>query len=472
MCALEEISNLNLSDTVHLLQQEPALADKRAVALALNRPQAMMVFGIRLQNTVDPFLRGAFISGARVVSHHEGIVKHGEQFREVAVLQLAQTQSLCLQNYRRRISHQVGFAHQRMSSSMSLVHAIAIPVGILIIAAVLFDLFASVIVPRPVPSRLLVSAYLRRFTWLAWSRLFFDLQPPRRREIVLGFFAPASVVMLLGTWLFGLIIGYGLVFFGFQAQKPLSPTLWEASYLAGSAVLNSGGGNAIVSSSIVRIVTLAAGVTGLATVAIVLAFLFSLFNSYRQRELFLVVLDARAGAPPSGVALLETHAQLDIIDDLPRFFISAQAWCGDVLETHLAYPVLCYFRSTHVGESWIAGLGAILDAATLVVSTIESVPKGQAQLAHSVGAHLVDDVADYFGLLGTELSLVERQEFVTARERLAAAGYTLGDEAQTWEAFRRLRATYASALNNLARYWVIDPAQWIGDRSPLGTRHD
>ena len=356
---------------------------------------------------------------------------------------------------------------------MSIAHAIAIPLGILIIAVVLFDLFASVIVPRPVPSRLLVSAYLRRFTWLAWKRLFSDLQPPRRREIVLGFFAPASVVMLLGTWLVGLIIGFGFVFFGFQTQhKPIPPTLWEASYLAGSAVLNSGYGNALTSSSIVRTVTLAAGVTGLATVAIVLAFLFSLFNSYRQRELFLVVLDARAGAPPSGVALLETHAQLDIVDDLSRFFITAQAWCGDVLETHLAYPVLCYFRSTHVGESWIAGLGAILDAATLVVSTIESVPKGQAQLAHSVGAHLVDDVADYFGLLGTEQSLVERQEFVTARERLAAAGYTLGDEAQTWEAFRRLRATYASSLNNLARYWVIDPAQWIGDRSPLGTRRD
>lgn len=356
---------------------------------------------------------------------------------------------------------------------MNPMHALAIVIGILIVIIVLFDLFASVIVPRPVPSRLLLSAYVRRYTWRTWSKLFSGLEPPRRQEIVLGFFAPASVVMLLATWLFGLIIGYGCIFFGLQSQlDPVPATLWEASYFAGSAVLNSGFGNVTATGAMARDVTLAAGITGLATVAIVLAFLFSLFNSYRQRELFMVTLDARAGAPPSGVALLETHAQLDIVDDLPRFFTAAQTWCADVLETHLAYPVLCYFRSTHVGASWIGGLGAILDAATLVVSTLDSVPKGQAQLAHGVGSHLVDDVADYFGLSGQERILVERPEFITARERLAATGYALRDEEESWQAFCRLRVTYASSLNNLARYWVINPAQWIGDRSPLSARRD
>jgi hypothetical protein len=219
-------------------------------------------------------------------------------------------------------------------------------------------------------------------------------------------------------------------------------------------------------------VSLAAGATGLATVAVVLAFLFSLFNSYRQREIFEVLLDARAGSPPSGLALLETHAQLQLVPDLPNFFKTAQSWCAEVLETHLAYPVLCYFRSTHVDMSWIAALGAVLDAASLVIATVDNVPKGQAQLAHTVGSHLVYDVAHYFGLLGAGSTLVEYNEFVAARQRLAAAGYSLADEAQSWHAFSQLREEYAVSLNNVARNWTITPTQWIGDRSPLELRRD
>jgi hypothetical protein len=346
-------------------------------------------------------------------------------------------------------------------------------VGVVAIGFVLFDVFASVLVPRPVPSRLLVSAYQRRYTWRMWRALFFAVQPPQRREIILGFFAPLSVVVLLISWLVGLIVGYGLIFYGIADQvQPHLTNFWEAAYFSGSSLLTIGYGDIVGTGNAARIVSLAAGATGLATVAVVLAFLFSLFNSYRQRELFEVTLDARAGAPPSGVALLETHAQLDIIDDLPRFFEHAQNWCADVLETHLAYPVLCYFRSTHVGMSWVGALGAMLDAATLVISTVKGVPKGQAQLMHSVGSHLVYDVAHYFRLLGPELTLVEQQEFITARERLGAAGYSLEPEPESWQTFCRLRAEYASSLNNLARHWAITPAQWIGDRSPLEARRD
>ena len=356
---------------------------------------------------------------------------------------------------------------------MDFEQALEFVLGIAIIIVMLFDLVASVLVPRPVPGRLLLSAYMRRGAWARWQHWFLSAQPPQRREIILGFFAPLSVVGSLVTWLTGLIFGYGLMIWALRDQMhPVVTTLFEAVYYAGTSVLTIGYGDIVATGTLTRIVSLAAGASGLATVAIVLAFLFSLNNSYRQREVFEIALDARAGAPPSGIALLETHAQLGLVDDLPRFFQGAQSWCADVLETHLAYPVLCYFRSTHVGMSWIAALGAVLDAATLALSTIDRIPTGQATLAHSVGTHLVDDVAHYFGLFGTDSTLVEDQEFVAARERLAAAGYSLRPAAEAWQSFSRLRSQYASSLNNLARYWAIEPAQWIGDRSPLDSRHD
>jgi hypothetical protein len=204
---------------------------------------------------------------------------------------------------------------------------------------------------------------------------------------------------------------------------------------------------------------------------VVLTFLFSLFASFQRRETFVVVLDGRGSAPPSGVGLLETHAKLDLVPDLPRLFESGQTWCAEVLDTHLAYPVLCYFRSSHVDVSWLSALGALLDAATLVLSTVEDVPKGHAALLHSVGSHLTHDLAKYFRLLGDDEVLVDRAEFLQARRRLSAAGYSLASEEHSWNEFRKLRAEYASDLNNMARYWVITPAQWIGDRSLLSAKH-
>jgi len=344
--------------------------------------------------------------------------------------------------------------------------------GIVIIFAILFDIFASVLVPRPVRSAFLVSAYLRRYTWSLWRTLFIDVAPPQRRELLLGIFAPLVMVLLLACWVFGLILGFGFIFLGLQeGLRPMPTDLGAAMYYAGTSLLTIGYGDILAIQGPARFFSIAAAVGGLATVAVVLTFLFSLFASFQRRETFVVMLDGRASAPPSGVGLLETHATLDLVHDLPHLFESAQIWCAEVLDTHLAYPVLCYFRSSHVDVSWFAALGALLDAATLVMSTVEDVPKGHAALLHSVGSHLTHDLAKYFALLGDDEVLVDRAEFVQARQRLGAAGYRLVDEEQSWNAFRRLRAEYAADLNNMARHWLITPAPWIGDRSPLSAKH-
>lgn len=356
---------------------------------------------------------------------------------------------------------------------MQVLNAFITLAGGVIVAAVLFDIFASVIVPRPVRSTLMMSAMLRRYTWRAWRFAFLPVQPEQRREVLLGIFAPFTMVLVLCGWVFGLIFGFGLIFFGLRTGLHPQPSdLGTAVYYAGTSVLTIGYGDIVASSGFTRFFSVAAGASGLATVAIVLTFLFSLFASFQRREVFVVTLDARGSSPASGLALLEAHAALDLAHDLPRLFEDGQRWCAEVLDTHLAYPVLCYFRSSHVDVSWISALGALLDAASLVVAATEDVPKGQAQLMHSVGAHLTHDLAKYFGLLANGDVLVEPSEFRAALERLRAAGYAVSDEAQSWETFCRLRSEYAGDLNNMARYWAIAPTQWIGDRSPIGRQHE
>jgi hypothetical protein len=348
-----------------------------------------------------------------------------------------------------------------------------VAVGTAIVVIVLFDVFATVIVPRPVPGTLLLSSYLRSAMWHGWRSAFLAVQPAVRREMLLSFFAPLFILTVLAIWLGALIFGFGCIFNGLALQlRPAADSLGQTMYFAGTTLLTIGYGDIVPVGGGARAVALIAGATGLGTVAIVLAFLFSVVSSYRQRELFLITLDARAGAPPSGVALLEIHAQLGLVGELPGFFNAAQDWCAHVLDTHLAYPVLCYFRSSHVGASWVAALGAVLDAATLALSTLRDVPNGEAQLAHSVGSHVVYDVAKHFHLMQPGSPAVDRAEFEAARERLAAAGFRLDDEQDAWPRFCRLRAEYAASLNRMADYWAIAPAQWIGDRSPLASRPD
>lgn len=344
--------------------------------------------------------------------------------------------------------------------------------GVAVVGLVLYDVFASVVVPRAVQRGWRVSALLVRLTWRLWRRVGISIEPPQRREAFLSIFAPWTLILLFGVWVAGLICGYGLILYGLKAQiHPQLDSFGSAAYYAGTSLLTIGYGDFVATDGPARFFSLAAAATGLATVAIVLTFLFSLFAWFQRREVFVVTLDARAGAPPSGVALLETHAKLVLLDDLPRLFVEGQTWSAQVLDSHLAYPILSYFRSSHIDVSWISSLGALLDAATLIISTIEGVPKGNAMLMHSVGNHLIYDVAKMIGLpLEGEVG-IERREFVQARERLAAAGFSLSDEDRAWTSFVRLRSEYATSLNAMARYWTIEPAQWVGDRSSITPRH-
>ena len=86
-------------------------------------------------------------------------------------------------------------------------------------------------------------------------------------------------------------------------------------------------------------------ITGLGIVALVVTFLFSLYGSYQRREIEVVALAAAAGTPPSAVALLETYAQLGLVGRLPVLFAEWERWAVEVLDSHVAFPLLGYFRS-------------------------------------------------------------------------------------------------------------------------------
>ncbi len=353
----------------------------------------------------------------------------------------------------------------------SVLRSVEIAVGAVAIFAVLNDVFQSVIVPRAVGRRYRISANISGPAWRLWRWCAHRIDDTERRENFLGTYAPLIMVIFLVVWVAGLIFGYGLIFYALRSELRPHPPLDAAMYFAGTSLLTIGYGDFVPISGTTRFLALAAGASGFATVAVVTAFLFSVFGAFSRREIFVVTFGTRAGAPPSGVTLLETYAKLGMRADLSAIFEEGQRWVADVLESHLAYPILAYFRSSHDYESWVGALGALLDASTLVLTTAREDSVGHARLMNDMGRHLVHDLVGYFSLGAGDAVGVERSEFDNARERLRAAGFDVVDADGAWDAFSKLRRLYAAPLDAMARYWRIPPAQWVGDRSLLPARH-
>ncbi|MFL5757572.1 MAG: ion channel [Chloroflexota bacterium] len=342
---------------------------------------------------------------------------------------------------------------------MELAAAIA---GLVCLALVAWDVFESIVVPRPTPSRFRIARFLVPPSWLAWRAFATRVRTGLGRDALLSLFAPGAAILLLVVWLVVLVLGYGLVLFGLRGElRPTPVSLVDTIYFAGTSVLTLGYGDIVATGPSTRFIVLIAAASGLGVVALVVTFLFSLFGSYQRREILIVMLAARAKSPPSAVTLLESYARLGLVDQLPALLAEWERWMAEVLDSHVAYPLLGYFRSSHDNVSWISALGAVLDTAALVLTTIRGVPRGQAEVTKRVGAHLVEDITNILHL-EFDGGGVEREAFGETYRRLAAAGYDVAPEAEAWQAFEHARRTYAGRLEALAGYWATPATLWAG----------
>ena len=154
--------------------------------------------------------------------------------------------------------------------------------------------------------------------------------------------------------------------------------------------------------------------------------------------------------------LLETYARLKLLEELPGFLTEWEEWSTEVLISSLSYSVLPYFRSMRPYESWVSALGALLDAATLIISCIEDGPAGPAHLLYKSGCQLANDLKDYFKISPAQAQVwTPRSSFEEAYTRLKSAGFCLADPEPALASFIQLRSAYVEALHSLMKYWVV-----------------
>lgn len=358
--------------------------------------------------------------------------------------------------------------------------------GLGLVVGVLYDVFESVMVPRRTDTKWRLAPPVIDLLWPLWRRYGLRLSPAWRREDFLGTFAPFTIMLVLVIWAVALVVGYALAFHALADQfEPRPADFMTAVYAAGTAFLTIGFGDVVPLGTAARMMALLAGASGLALVALVISLAFNLYESFARREVLVLLLDSRAGVPPSGVTLLETYGQQQLLGQLASLFGQYESWAAELLDSHLAYPVLPYFRSSHDGQSWASALGAVLDAATLLVTAVEEPPGGGSSDLHSaraaagmmyqLGCHALVDLTqgrliekhrEFIDRPG-----VERAEFEAACQRLSQAGYRAPGGDAAWQAFVERRSVYATRLNTLARYLASPPTQWIGDRTLLDWRH-
>jgi Ion channel len=349
---------------------------------------------------------------------------------------------------------------------MDPVSVVALIFGLLLLALTLWDVFQTVVVPRPTPGRFRIARYAVRGSWDV-LRVLARRRSSATRDQLFGLFGPFSAVLLLVVWIVTLVFAYGLILFAVRDQMEPVPTNFATTvYFAATSLLTLGFGEIVAVGGVARFVVLLAAATGLGVVALVVTFLFSIYGSYQTRELEVIRLQATAGAPPSAVKLLEAFATLQFKERLPAFFVVWQRWAAEVLDSHVAYPVLTYFRSSHDNLSWISALGTVLDAATLVLTTIRDVPRGDAELLRRIGSHLVEDISN-LGFHSGKPALLSREAFELAYARLQAVGYDLEPIAEAWPRFQAARSNYDARLETMADYWEVESQSWLGSMEEL-----
>jgi hypothetical protein len=268
--------------------------------------------------------------------------------------------------------------------------------GVLLLRIILWDAFETIILPRRVTRRFRLARLAYRTTWVPWSAVARRMRPGSRRESFLSFYGPLSLLWLFVFWALGLMASFALLQWGLGSGFMVAQgraDFWTDLYMSGTTFFTLGLGDVTPRTPLARLVTVAEAGTGLGFLAIVISYLPVLYGAFSQREVNISLLDARAGSPPSAGELLRRQGQTGNAEALGQYLRDWETWAAQLMESHLSYPVLCYFRSQHNNQSWLAALTAVLDACALLIAYAQGDLKSQAELTFAISRHAVVDLA-------------------------------------------------------------------------------
>jgi hypothetical protein len=340
--------------------------------------------------------------------------------------------------------------------------------GGLIVASVVASSVTVVILPRGVRSR------IGRVVFLL-LRVLFKLRIRSStsyavRDRTLAFYGPVALLVLLGTWLIGLVIGYTAMLWG-AGVHPLR----AAFTMSGSSILTLGFAVPHTLPQTLLVFTEAA--FGLGEVALLITFLPNVYSDFHRREREVAKLRTDAGSPPEGVVILTRLHALERLDARTQVWLRWIDWFVDVEDSHTAFPVVAFFRSPVPDLSWVTAAGAVLDGASLAASCLDAPRDFEAELCIRAGYLCLRRICDLYRLpydpdpRSDDPIAVEREEFDEVWARMARAEMPLrADREQAWRDFAGWRVNYDEAVIRLANLTEAPMAPWSSDRGLVSGR--
>jgi hypothetical protein len=342
----------------------------------------------------------------------------------------------------------------------------AATIGILFILIVLWDAFETVVLPRRVTRRLRLVRIFYRLTWPLWSAAVRAVSSRRRQENYLSYYGPLSLPILLGIWAAVLIIGFALLYWapGNAIKTPEGYAGFKAClYFSGTTFFTLGLGDISPHTPMARLLVVLEAGMGFAFLAVIISYLPALNQSFSRREVTISLLDARAGSPPTAAEMLRRHIQDSAIDSLAQLLREWERWSAELLESHLSYPVLVYFRSQHDNQSWLAALTAVLDTCSFVMSSLEGECVRQARLTFSMARHTIVDLALVLRTAPRESAIdrLPENDLATLRSVLKKEGMTLQEGAEASQRLNELRRMYEPYVYALSNRLRLSVPPWI-----------
>jgi Ion channel len=339
-----------------------------------------------------------------------------------------------------------------------------------LILVVLWDAFETIVLPRRVTRRLRITAAYYRATWRPWRGLASVVRKKKRRETILSIYGPLSLLMLIALWAVGLVFAFAMLDWAAGARLSTggdAPPFATYLYMSGTTFFTLGLGDVTPTDAAGRTLDVLESAMGFGGLALVIGYFPVLYQAFSRRESNISLLDARAGTPPTAAELLRRHGRNGSINELIELLKDWERWAADLMESHLSYPVLCFFRSQHDNQSWLASLTTILDGCSLVMVGIDGATTWQAQLTFAIARHAVVNLAQIFNSSPAAWTDVRLEGDALARLRavLSADGVALRDGPDAESRLASLRKMYEPYVMSLAAHLSMPLPPWIDARS-------
>ncbi len=348
-------------------------------------------------------------------------------------------------------------------------HVLALIAGVLCLLIVLFDAFQTIILPRRASGRFRLTRIFYIATWVPWRFLARRLRASRKRETFLSYYGPLSLILLLVVWAAAMVVGFSLLFYA--AGSPFNDGAQRAGfssdlYVSGTTIFTLGLGDVTPRDAWARALIIFESGTGLGFLAVVMGYFPVLYSAFSRREVSISLLDARAGSPPTAAELMRRHSHQGAEQALSLLLVEWERWSAELLESHISYPLLCYFRSQHDKQSWLSALTAILDASALLISGVRGHEARQAQLTFAMARHAIVDLSQIFSLrpINTAPDRLPPERYQKLYEMLCQSGVSVCRDDLSYERLRQMRALYEGHAEALSRHLFLPLPPWLSDQ--------